>query len=175
MWWALFILLCQYVSWQTSNKKLQNKRIFSSWICKKQFHNFDWKIDKKISDSCSWRRPDLLLDLGYQLIIIEIDENQHISYDCNCENKHIMELSQDVGHRPIVFIRFNPDDYVKNEENITSCWGMNKNGICVVKKSKKDEWNERLSCLEKTIMYWTDPLNLTNKTIETIQLFYDIQ
>jgi hypothetical protein len=42
---------------------------------------------------------------------IEIDENQHVAYDCSCENKRIMELSQDVGHRPIVFIRFNPDGY----------------------------------------------------------------
>ena len=71
--------------------------------------------DKKIQDGCSTRRPDLFLDLGYQIIIIEIDENQHIDYDCSCENKRIMELSQDVGHRPIVFIRFNPDDY----KNIT--------------------------------------------------------
>lgn len=30
-----------------------------------------------------------------------------------------MELSQDVGHLPIVFIRFNPDDYRNEEINIT--------------------------------------------------------
>ena len=34
--------------------------------------------------------------------------------DCSCENKRIMEISQDLGHRPIVFIRFNPDEYNKN-------------------------------------------------------------
>lgn len=84
-----------------------------------------------------------------------------------------MELSQDVGHRPIVFIRFNPDNYTKNEEKITSCWGVNKNGICVVRKTKKDEWNERLSCLEKTILYWSDTENITNKIIETMHMFYD--
>ena len=84
-----------------------------------------------------------------------------------------MELSQDLGHRPIVFIRFNPDDY-NNGKNITSCWGQDKKGICIVKKSKKEEWNERLNTLEETIQYWTDPVNKTNKTIEIIQLFYDI-
>ena len=51
--------------------------------------------------------------------IVEIDENQHIEYDCSCENKRIMELSQDVGHRPIIFIRFNPDDYLNYENKIT--------------------------------------------------------
>jgi len=85
-----------------------------------------------------------------------------------------MELSQDVNHRPIVFIRFNPDDYVKNGINITSCWGTNKKGIAVIKKSKKDEWSQRLKSLENQIDYWINPLNNTNKTIEIIQLFYDI-
>ena len=50
---------------------------------------------------------------------------------------------------------------------------MNKKGICVVKKSKKDEWDERLTCLENMITYWTNPKNITDKTIEIIQLFYD--
>ena len=140
---------------------------------KNKFQNFDWIADKIISGGCSKRRPDLLLDLGYQIIIIEIDENQHIDYDCSCENKRLMELSQDLGHRPIVFIRFNPDDYKKEDINIPSCWGLNKKGICAVKKSKKDEWNDRLTCLENMITYWTNPKNITDKIIEIIQLFYD--
>ena len=140
---------------------------------KNKFSNLSWIADKKIQDGCSRRRPDLLLDLGYQLIIIEIDENQHINYDCSCENKRLMQLSQDVDHRPIIFIRFNPDDYKKDGLNITSCWGVNKKGICVVKKSKVNEWVERLNSLEEIINYWIDPINNTNKTIEIIQLFYD--
>ena len=49
----------------------------------------------------------------------------------------IMELSQDVGHKPIIFIRFNPDEYTdENGDCVTSCWGVNKLGLCVVKKSK---------------------------------------
>ena len=82
-----------------------------------------------------------MLDLGYQVIIVEIDENQHIDYDCSCENKRIMELSQDVGHRPIIFIRFNPDEYHVGESRHSSCWGINKSGICVVKKTHKKEWH----------------------------------
>jgi hypothetical protein len=140
---------------------------------KTKYPDVTWKTDKIVQDGCSKRRPDILLDLGYQIIIVEVDENQHIDYDCSCENKRIMELSQDLGHRPIVFIRFNPDDY-NNGKNISSCWGQDKKGICVVKKSKKEEWNERLNTLEETIKYWIHPENKTNKTIETIQLFYDV-
>jgi len=86
-----------------------------------------------------------------------------------------MQISQDMGHRPIVFIRFNPDEYEKNGEKITSCWGQDKKGICVVNKSKKNEWTQRLKILEQLINYWIDPQNITNKTVKVIQLFYDIQ
>lgn len=140
---------------------------------KNKFPDLSWIADKKVNGGCSKRRPDLLLDLGYQIVIIEVDENQHIDYDCSCQNKRIMELSQDLGHRPIIFIRFNPDDYKTDGKNITSCWGQNKKGICVVKKIKNNEWSERLNVLEQHINYWINPSNVTNKTIEIIQLYYD--
>ena len=141
---------------------------------KTTFPDLSWISDKIVNGGCSKRRPDLLLDLGYQVSIVEVDENQHIDYYCSCENKRIMELSQDVGHRPIVFIRFNPDEYEKNKTIISSCWGQNKKGLCVVKKTKKTEWEERLNSLKEQIIYWIHPDNMTSKTIEIIQLFYDV-
>ena len=69
---------------------------------------------------------------------------------------------------------FNPDDYTKEGANITSCWGNNAKGICVVKKSKTKEWNERLNALRECINYWINIKNITNKTVEIIQLYYDI-
>ena len=132
-------------------------------------YSHPWIADK-ITGGCSRRRPDLLLDLIDQVIIVEIDENQHIEYDCSCENKRIMELSQDLAHRPIVFIRFNPDEYEKDGIKITSCWGQNKQGTCLVKPSKKTEWEQRLHALGETIEYWLT--HRTDKTVEIIQLFY---
>jgi hypothetical protein len=139
-----------------------------------QFQHFSWKTDKVIKDGCSRRRPDLLLDLGYQVVIIEVDENQHIDYDCSCENKRIMELSQDIGHRPIVFIRFNPDVYY-NEDNIKikSCWSINGKGICAVNKANSIKWSDRLAVLQNQINYWIDPVNKTDKMVEVVELFYD--
>ena len=137
------------------------------------FSNMTWISDKKVQDGCSRRRPDLLLDLGYQVIIIEIDENQHIDYDCSCENKRLMELSQDVGHRNIIFIRFNPDDYINRDgEKIKSCWRINKqNGILIVSAKDMKIWKMRLECLHSQVQYWLD--NKSDKMIQTIQLFYD--
>jgi len=154
----------------TRNYKTKEKAVVD-FVCER-FPEHTWITDKKVNDGCSMRRPDILLDLGYQVLIIEIDENAHQDYDCSCENKRIMEISQDVGHRPIIFIRFNPDSYRKGTIKIPSCWKQNMNGICVVKY--KEDWEYRLHTLEAQIKYWTSINNSTNKIIETIQLFYDI-
>ena len=139
-----------------------------------EFHQYPWMHDKQIQDGCSRRRPDLFMDFGYQILIVEIDENQHTGEnygDCSCENKRMMLLSQDVGHRPIVFIRFNPDDYYDKDTHITSCFGMNSLGVCCVKKTKQKEWTNRLNVLRENIEYWCD--HRSEKMIEIIQLFYD--
>jgi hypothetical protein len=141
-------------------------------ICriKESFPDFTWVSDKKVQDGCSNRRPDLLLNMGSH-IIMEVDENKHTNYDCSCENKRIMELSQDNQHRPIVFIRFNPDSYT-NKDNVLvkSCWKLNKLGIMSIEPNKKKEWEERIDILKNTIKYWIE--NPTEKTIEIIELFY---
>jgi hypothetical protein len=135
------------------------------------FTNFTWVADKKVQDGCSRRRPDLLLDMGSHIIIVEIDEKKHTVYDCSCENKRLMELSQDLQHRPIVFIRFNPDSYTnQNGVLIKSCWRLNKTGTMQIMNTKQIEWEERISTLKDQIQYWID--NPTEKTIEIIQLFY---
>ena len=136
-----------------------------------EFPQFTWISDKKIQDGCSRRRPDLLLDLGTQIIIIEVDENKHSNYDCSCENKRLMEISQDVGHRPIIFIRFNPDSYIDSNGNkISSCWKISSKGLMIISKNKTFEWDKRIETLKEQIKYWIS--NTTNKTIEIIELFY---
>lgn len=156
----------------TRNYKTKEKNVSDFVIS--SFKDFSWITDKKVQDGCSKRRPDLLLDLGFQIIIIEIDENQHNNYDCSCENKRLMEISKDVGHRPIVFIRFNPDDYInENNENIKSCWKINNKGIIQIQKNKIEEWNNRLEFLKNQIEYWCKEENKTNKMIEVIQLYFD--
>ena len=138
---------------------------------KNEFPGFSWVCDKRVVDGCSKRRPDLLLDMGSHIIIIEVDENKHDTYDCSCENKRLMELSKDVGHRPIVFIRFNPDNYVdKDGKKISSCWKVNGYGVMQVSKTKIVEWEERIKALLAQIQYWVD--NNTEKTVEIIELFY---
>ena len=151
------------------NYKTKEKDVVDRII--QTFNNFTWVADKKVQDGCSRRRPDLLLDMGSHIIIMEVDENKHTDYDCSCEHKRLMELSQDLQHRPIIFIRFNPDDYIKQEGILVkSCWKLNKLGVMQIQKTKQTEWEERIEALKQQIQYWID--NPTEKTIEIVELFY---
>lgn len=152
----------------TTNYKTKEKSVVD--YIKNKYNQYDWIYDKKIYDGCSKRRPDLLLDLGYHILIIEIDENQHCKYDSICENKRIMEISKDLNHRNIIFIRFNPDKYY-NEENklVDSCWKVNKKGLLQIKDTAK--WNERLTELSNKIDYWIN--NHNDKMINVENLFFD--
>jgi len=150
------------------NYKTKEKNVIDR--LRETFINLTIIEDKKIKDGCSLRRPDWLVDMGSHVIIVEVDEDRHLKYDCICENKRIMEISQDLGHRPIVLIRFNPDGYTENEIKKSSCWKTNKLGIFEIMKTKQLEWDERIKILKEQIQYWID--NTTEKTIEIIELFY---
>ena len=136
-----------------------------------KFPEFTWISDKKVQDGCSRRRPDLLLDYGSHIIIVEIDENRHKDYESTCENKRMMEISQDVGHRPIMFVRFNPDDYVQEDgKKVSSCWKNNKLGVYAIPASKQKEWMVRILTLLNTIQHCID--NPCEKTIDVVELFF---
>ena len=95
--------------------------------------------DRSIYGGCSKRRPDIFIELLTHVLIIEVDENAHVSYDQLCNNRRTMQLSEDVAHRPLVFIRFNPD----GNANGPSCWGIDGHGLAVVKKKRAQEWQQR--------------------------------
>lgn len=149
--------------------KTKEKDVADRVIAK--FPEFSWVADKTVVDGCSRRRPDLLLDMGSHIIIVEVDENKHEGYDCSCENKRLMEISQDLQHRPVVFIRFNPDAYTDAEGNLVkSCWSVNGYGIMAVPGTRKAEWQERVEVLIEKIQHWID--HPSEKTVEIIELFY---
>ena len=89
-------------------------------------------------------------------MIVEIDENAHTDYDCSCENKRLMEISEDLSHRPIVFIRINPDDYVDNNgKKIKSCWKLNiHTGLIGLDPKKIKEWEGRINSQVEQINNW---------------------
>jgi hypothetical protein len=130
-------------------------------------------FDRTVADGCSRRRPDILMDLGEYVIITEVDESQHDAYDCTCENKRLMQLFTDVGSRPLVMVRFNPDKYInQKQKSVASCWGYTKEkGLCVVKPNKTAEWDQRLATLKTTLDLVMS--QGTDSEVRVIHLFYD--
>ena len=138
---------------------------------KSNFPDVTWITDKTIADGCSKRRPDMLLDMGSHVVILEIDENRHQYYTCSCESNRIMEISQDLGNRPLVVIRFNPDAYTGVDGVKTpSCWRANKNGLMVLVKTGLREWDDRMRGLFSQVDYWQTVVPA--KDLEVIELFY---
>jgi hypothetical protein len=139
---------------------------------KHTFPDKTWIFDKKINYGCSLRRPDVFLDLGSHVLIVEIDEYQHHEISRICENKRIMELSKDVHHRPIIFIRFNPDSYTKSDGTmVKSPWHYNKHGYMTIRDCHKNEWQYRIQILLERIRYWIEHTN--TQTIQKEELFYN--
>jgi hypothetical protein len=91
-------------------------------------------FDKPIEGGCSKHRPDIFIDFGSHCIIIEIDENRHVSY--TCEEKRMAALYEDIGFRKVVFLRFNPDGYTVGIQKYVSPFGYTPTGIIKINEAE---------------------------------------
>ena len=123
------------------------------------------EFDKKVEDGCSRRRPDVKIDFGEFVMIIEVDENRHANY--SCENKRMMEIFRDCGSRNMVLIRFNPDSYKEKGKTHKGAFEITEKGNLSVKKAEfqRRMW-EMVVIIEK---YKKIP---PKKEITVEQLFY---
>lgn len=120
------------------------------------------QCDKTIKGGCSKRRPDWFIDQLTHVIIIECDENQHSQYEKICENRRTMEIFEDIGRRPLVMLRFNPDKYKVKGKTIKGCF---------MKDKPTYQLNVRFTLLKDRIDYWRD--NVPDKEITNELLFID--
>jgi hypothetical protein len=124
-------------------------------------------FDKRIENGQYARRPDILIRRDTYSIVIECDENQHHRYDC--ENRRVMEIFSDLGNKPLICIRFNPDSYItEDDEKVSGCFGTTKKGSVTVKKI---EWNKRITKLLSILKECYE--NPPEKELVIYKLFYD--
>lgn len=130
--------------------------------------------DKSIRGSIR-RRPDILITTPNLRLVIEFDEEQHNSYSIESErlrDKDIVDVFQ--LQLPIVFIRFNPDEYVDSDGvSHPSCFDdfVRTAGTYSINRT---EWNTRFEMLLTTLRHYlfdTDPDTLDWATQHI--LFYD--
>lgn len=138
------------------------------------FPSVKWAVNKRVIGGRSLLRPDMVCNVLDQVIMVEVDEKQHRNarYSSLSEDERVRDLTCDVGHRPTVIIRFNPDGYVdENGKKIRSCFGFNEQGRMEVKTSKTVEWEQRLATLRDMVEYWM--CHCTLNKIEVVNLFFN--
>jgi len=124
-------------------------------------------FDKPVEGGCSNKRPDILIDNITHSIVIECDENQHKNY--SCENKREMELFKDLGDRPLVMIRLNPDSYIdRGGRKVPGCFTVTKTSGF---KPDKKEWERRLIEVINRIKYYMS--KIPEKELTHYYLFHD--
>jgi hypothetical protein len=126
----------------------------------------------------SGSKPDVLIDMGEWVVVVEVDENQHKqeSYEASCENKRVMQIFDDAGRRPIVFVRFNPDNYVDASGNkVRSPWTddrrIKSGGVPHVSAKNQAHWNARLEALASRIEHAVSVRPIKEVTFE--YLYFD--
>ena len=125
-------------------------------------------LDRVVSGGCSKRRPDGLLDCLTHSIIIEIDEDQHVGYETLCDNRRTMELFDDLGQRPIVFIRLNPDKYSLDGKTTRGCFIQTKDGNL---KTMPTEFGNRFSALQDALEHAIQH-GVPSRELTYVKLFY---
>jgi hypothetical protein len=116
--------LCKYCDIKEESKHICNN-------CKKIKNKKEWAIvrhlrmvidtpfeydSSKMLQGCSKKRPDIYFELKKHCVIVEIDEEQHKTYEDVCECSRINEIVNGIGGKTVIIIRYNPD-LIKNNAN----------------------------------------------------------
>jgi hypothetical protein len=78
---------------------------------------FDIDTNYNVSE-CSNRRPDIHFQFNTYDVIVEIDEDQHRSYEEMCECARLNEIVNSIGGKSVIFIRYNPDTILNKNKKI---------------------------------------------------------
>ena len=136
-------------------KKIQNKKEWAivRYLRKAINTPFEYNSSRMLQ-GCSKKRPDIYFELNKHCVIVEIDENQHNSYQDSCECARINEIVNGVGGKSVIIIRYNPDTIKNKGKNISISNA------------------ERIDLLVKTIKYELIK-DYDAFIVKTIQLFYN--
>lgn len=107
-------LLCSYCD--PNNKKIYGLKEMKV-VNFLQSKNITFIHNKSVGFECGNYRPDVLIDCNTHFIVVEIDENQHESYNNNCEMARMNNIYIALG-LPVVFLRYNPDKFFLNNIQI---------------------------------------------------------
>lgn len=110
-----------------------------------------WR-DTIIDSTCTKARPDFAYHCGTHIVIVEVDEEQHRSYN-NCghekegkmkaENIRMYNISTIFQGNPVIFIRYNPDSFKDKEGKAVKITNTKRHSILIkyIRKCFKSDWD----------------------------------
>lgn len=133
---------------KVETKRFKTKENTLYQALSKEFGESVFVYNRKIDGGCSGRIPDFFFECKTHSVIVECDEAQHIGYGEECENKRMLQIFVDLGNRPLVMLRFNPDGYTKkNETRVPTCFPRDK-------PINQKEFDTRFKKLAKRVKHW---------------------
>ena len=152
---------------------------------KKAFPDHNWVFDKgygtklrAVGTRKTRLRPDARTSQGDRILILEVDEKSHRHELCASErDKEESSVVQAGKGKTVLFIRFNPDEYVDYAGKYhPSCFTHSKTGCCSLNPKYEAEWIHRLETLAQTIDYLLNADELPPKQEDraglVVELFY---
>jgi predicted ester cyclase len=136
-------------------KKIMHKKEYSIVRHLKKVVKYGFIHDSsKMLNGCSKKRPDIYYDLPMHCVIVEIDENQHNTYENSCECARLNEIVNGIGGKSVIVIRYNPDT-VRNKGKQLNINQIDRVNLLV------DTINQELSAVYEQF------------TIKLIQIYYN--
>lgn len=97
--------LCAYCKPESTLKQKTHEMQVVNYL---EENNIKFVHNKSVGFVCGNYRPDVKIDAGTHLVIVEIDEDQHSQYDSSCELARMLNIHQAEGLK-CIFLRYNPD------------------------------------------------------------------
>ena len=137
------------------------------------------KLNKSIGAECGGYRPDIYIDCGTFILVIEIDEHQHRpryisrivngvvtpmvvgSYSTECENVRMMSIVSK-EQMPVYFIRINPDKCTIDGKDIKVSFEKRCEALRTLIKSVMED-GKPAAWMTVTYMYYDGALEKTVK------------
>ena len=142
-----------------AKKFLKAKELAVREFLEATFPEYKWVFDRAFAVGVK-NRPDALTRTRDRILIVEIDENSHISEACGKEREREAIFQRRNKTAEIVMIRFNPDAYVDlvTGKKEPSCFYTSpKENLVTVHPKHKKAWAARLATLANAIRMCIDP------------------
>lgn len=157
-----------------TSRRSQRKETVIVDSLRNAFPHVEMILDKRVGGPCaSGKRPDIRIEKYLFSLLVEVDEHQHRRGSYHCEEKRQMQLFMDAGNRPMVIIRFNPDNYI--ERSLLGGTVRHKGifkSTAMGLTTDKDELARRMTRLIVSVDKWLRFMDVPLKELTVEELFY---